>query len=72
LIRFRIKSRARFMASMCASAAFIGLAIYGWDLPISTAAAFLALCVLFLMGIVGLAVMSGWLLGKLRQRRDDT
>jgi high-affinity Fe2+/Pb2+ permease len=70
VIRFRIKKRARLWASMTASASFIGLAIYGWGLPISTAAAFLVICVLFLAGIVGLAVLSGWLLRKLRQRQD--
>jgi hypothetical protein len=70
VIRFRFKKRARLLSSMIASAAFIGLAIYGWGLPISDALAFLVLCVVFLLVIVALALVSGWLLRWVRQRRD--
>lgn len=70
VVRFRIKKRARLLSSMIASAAFIGLAIYGWGLPISTALAFLVICMVFLLGIVALALVSGWLLRLVRQRHD--
>lgn len=69
-MRFRIKKRARLWGSMTASAAFIGLAIYGWGLSVSTALAFLAICVLFLLGIIAVALISGGLLRLVRRRRD--
>jgi hypothetical protein len=71
LMRFRIKKRARLLSSMIASAAFIGLAIYGWGLPISTALTFLAICILFLLAIIALALVSGGLLRLARRRRDS-
>jgi len=70
-MRFRIRKRARLMGSMIASAAFIGLAIYGWGLSVSTALTFLAICVLFLLTIIALAVVSGGILRWVRRRRDN-
>ena len=71
LIKFRINKRARLWTSLAASAAFIALAIYGWELPIATAAAFLAICGFFLVAIIGLAILGGWLLRLVRQRMED-
>lgn len=51
-----------------ASAAFIALAVVGWDLPIKTVLAFLVICVGFLVLIVALAALTARLL---RWRRDS-
>jgi NhaP-type Na+/H+ or K+/H+ antiporter len=73
LIKFRIRNRARIWMNLVASGAFIALAIYGWDLPVETAIAFLVICIVFLLAIVALGIVAGWLLRKLRQLRgaDD-
>jgi len=69
LIKFRIRNRARIWMNLVASGAFIALAIYGWDLPVETAIAFLVICIVFLLAIVALGIVAGWLLRKLRQLR---
>ncbi|MBC6906770.1 hypothetical protein DWB84_15065 [Saccharophagus sp. K07] len=73
MIKFRIRNRARIWMNLVASGAFIALAIYGWDLPVETAIAFLVICIVFLLAIVALGIVAGWLLRKLRQLRgaDD-
>jgi hypothetical protein len=70
LIKFRIRSRTRLWLNLAASAAFIALAIYGWDLPVETAIGFLVICVVFLTAIIGLGVVAGWLLGRLRKEDE--
>lgn len=69
MIKFRIRSRSRLWLNLAASAAFIALAIYGWDLPVETAIVFLVICVGFLVAIIGLGLVAGWLLRRLR--KDD-
>lgn len=71
MIKFRIRSRSRLWLNLAASAAFIALAIYGWDLPAETAIVFLVLCVLFLVGIIALGFVAGWLLRRFR-REDES
>lgn len=71
MIKFRIRSRSRLWLNLAASAAFIALAIYGWDLPVETAIVFLVLCVLFLVGIIALGLVAGWLLRRFR-REDES
>lgn len=66
MIKFRIRNRTRLWLNLAASGAFIALAIYGWDLPVETAVAFLAICFVFLFVIMALGIISGWLLRKLR------
>lgn len=70
MIKFRIRSRTRLWMNLAASAAFIALAIYGWDLPVETAIGFLVICVVFLLAIMGLAFFSGWILRRLRGSRE--
>ena len=70
MIKFRIRSRARLWLNLVASGAFIALAIYGWELPIETAIVFLVICVLFLVAIIGLGLIGGWVLRKLRKGSD--
>lgn len=66
MIRFKIKKRSRFTASMVACGCFIALAIWGWDLPVSTALSFFLICLTALALIIGIAAGLGWLLFKLR------
>ncbi len=71
MIKFRIRSRARLWLNLAASAAFIALAIYGWELPVETAIVFLVICVVFLVAIIALGMAAGWLLRRLR-KEDKT
>lgn len=71
MIKFRIRNRARLWLNLAASAAFIALAIYGWELPVETAIVFLVICVVFLVAIIALGMAAGWLLRRLR-KEDDT
>lgn len=70
MIKFRIRSRSRLWLNLTASAAFIALAIYGWDLPVETAIVFLAICVLFLVAIIALGLVAGWVLRYLRNDEE--
>lgn len=58
-------------ASMAASACFIGLAVWGWDLPVTAVISFLVICVVFLAAIVLAAAGFGWLLHRLRNPHSD-
>lgn len=71
MIKFRIRSRARLWLNLAASAAFIALAIYGWELPVETAIVFLVICVVFLVAIIALGMVAGWLLRRFR-KTDET
>lgn len=71
MIRIKFKQRSRVLASLIASLAFICLAIWGWGLPVSTALGFLLICVTFLLLIVLLAAVLGWIIGKMRRMEDD-
>lgn len=68
-MKFRFSKRARISSSLFAGCAFIGLAVYGWGLPISTVLVFFAICLVFLTAIVAVAAGVGWLL-TLARRRD--
>ncbi len=70
-MKFVIKKRARFTSSMIAGAAFIGLAVWGWNLPLTTVALFFALCLVFLALIILSAAAFGWVLGRLRNNKID-
>lgn len=70
MIRFRFRNRSRLWLNIVASGAFIALAIYGWDLPVETAVAFLVICIGFLVAIIGLGLVAGWLLRLWRRRSD--
>ena len=71
MIKFRIRNRARLWLNLAASGAFIALAIYGWELPVETAIVFLVICVVFLVAIIALGMVAGWLLRRFR-REDET
>ncbi len=56
------KNRSFLSVALVASAAFIALAIYGWDLPVEKAANFLLITVVLLAAVIGsaLAVVFVW------------
>ena len=56
---------------MIAGAAFIGLAVWGWGLPLATVMLFFALCLAFLVLIILSAAVFGWALGRLRNNKMD-
>lgn len=68
---FNINKRSRLISSMLASVCIIALAIWGWDLPATTVLVFFAICFGFLVVIVAVAAIFGWLLGKMRNRDED-
>lgn len=68
-MRFKFSKRARIHTSLFAGCAFIALAVYGWGLPITTVFVFFAICVTFLVLIVALAAVFGWVLSALRERK---
>ncbi|WP_105103850.1 hypothetical protein [Microbulbifer pacificus] len=64
------KRRRSFITSVLACIAFIAAAIWSWDLPVADVLSYLVLMLLFLAGIVALALGFGALLNWLRNRRD--
>ena len=64
--RLRVSKKARFMGHLLASTCFIGLFIWGWELPVSEAAAYLILLVGFLLCIILLAAVLGFVLRLVR------
>ena len=64
------KRRRSFITSVLACIAFIAAAIWSWDLPISDVASYLVLMLVFLVGIVAVALGFGALLNWLRNRRN--
>lgn len=72
-MRFRFSKRARIHTSLFAGCAFIALAVYGWGLPITTVFVFFAICITFLVLIVALAAVFGWVLNVLRakEKKED-
>lgn len=69
-MKFRLNKRARINTSLIAGFAFIGLAVYGWGLPIETVLHFFLICMAFLVLIVALAAALGWTLSRLRKRKS--
>lgn len=67
-MKFKLNKRARINTSLIAGFAFIGLAVYGWGLPIETVLHFFLICLAFLALIVALAAGLGWILTALRKR----
>ena len=64
---FTFKKRARVYSGLFASLAFVVLAIWGWDLPASTAGIFLLLCLIFLLGLAALAALLAWVIHKVKE-----
>jgi hypothetical protein len=58
-VKFKISKKTRFMSHMFASACFIGLFIWGWDLSVSDALAYL----LVSLGLLGVIIVISAVLG---------
>jgi hypothetical protein len=56
---------------MLAGLAFLGLAVFGWDMPVSLLLYYLAITAGCLVVIIGAAFLTGYLLRKLMQRKED-
>ena len=68
-MKFKIKKKTRMLGHLAGSLLFIMLAVYGWELPVEKVVLYLVLCLIFLVVIVGVAALLGWLLARLRIRR---
>lgn len=64
--KLRVSKKTRFMGHLFASASFVGLFIWGWDLPVSEAVAYLILLFGFLLGIILLSAVLGLILRVVR------
>lgn len=71
MFKLKLQRRSRVMASMIASAAFIAMAMYGWDLPARDVALFAGICLLLLAVLMGAALGLGWILARLRRNDRD-
>lgn len=69
-MKFKFSKRARIHSGLFAGCAFIALAVYGWELPITTVFVFLAICLGFLIMIVLAAALLGWVLNWMRKRQQ--
>jgi ABC-type antimicrobial peptide transport system permease subunit len=66
----RIKKQQSALAvSLLGSLAFIGLAIWGWNLPIETALSFVLISAILMMLVMMAAFVTAWLMSKYRNRR---
>lgn len=58
-VKFKVSKKTRFMSHMFASACFIGLFVWGWDLPVSDAIAYLLLS----LGLLAIIILISAVLG---------
>lgn len=72
MLRFRVNKNARMTVSLLASAAFIGLAIWGWGLPVETAIRFFIICLTALVAIVVSAALVGLAVSAIRTRLNKS
>lgn len=71
VVRFKFSRRSGLRVSLLACAAFIAMAIVGWDLSVEKAVAYLAICALGLVAIVGVAALSGLVLRLVKSKQSD-
>lgn len=60
-----------FGVHMLACLAFLGLAVFGWKMPIGLLLYYLAITVGCLVVVIGAAFLAGYLLRKFMQRKED-
>ena len=65
-LNFKISKKTRLYSHILASGCFIALFIWGWDLPLAQAVSFLVIILFFLLAIMLLAAMLGFVLRILR------
>lgn len=68
-VKFKISKKTRFMSHMLASVCFIGLFIWGWDLSVSDALAYLLVSLGFLAIIILISAVLGLALRYVRRAK---
>lgn len=58
--------------NLIAGFSFLMLAVYGWGLDWEDLGGYLLVILIFLVGLIGLAALLGWLLRKLMSRGENT
>lgn len=58
--------------NLIAGFSFLMLAVYGWGLDWEDLGGYLFIILIFLVGLIGLAALLGWLLRKLLRRVENT
>lgn len=58
--------------NLIAGFSFLMLAVYGWGLDWEDLGGYLLVILIFLVGLIGLAALLGWLLRKLMRRGEIT
>ncbi len=69
--KYRISKKTRFMSHLLASACFIALFIWGWDLPMSEALAFFIILIVFLLAILAVSALLGLALRLYRAKQEQ-
>lgn len=59
-----------FVINMIAGLSFLVLAVYGWDLSWRELLSYLTVLLVSLLLLIGLAMLTGFLLRKLHEKRD--
>lgn len=58
--------------NLIAGFSFLMLAVYGWGLDWEDLGGYLLVILIFLVGLIGLAALLGWLLRKFMSRGENT
>ncbi|MDZ7924680.1 MAG: hypothetical protein U5M23_11565 [Marinagarivorans sp.] len=69
--KYRISKKTRFISHLLASACFIGLFIWGWDLPMSEVLAFFIILMVFLVAILAVSALLGFALRLYRAKKEQ-
>jgi len=71
ILRRLIKHRGLGI-NLIAGFSFLMLAVYGWGLDWEDLGGYLLVILIFLVGLIGLAALLGWLLRKLMSRGENS
>lgn len=71
-IKLRVSKRTRLISHILASAAFIGLFIWGWGLEVKTAITYFVICAAFLVAILCVAAVLAFLMRIIQKSFDST
>ncbi len=71
MIKIRFRRGSILSVGLMSGAAFLALAVFGWDFPIETVLVYLAICIGFVIIIAALALVTVWLLKLIGGRNDN-